>query len=204
MQNRFKVCPTCKGFFTSEDKEYCSTKCEDQGRSPYDYVTLVSTDGGLVGQNSKALAATYGYCLVDADDKLIEEGSGCTEDFKTSPQAEVLGMITALEKLPAGWSGKVECDCLYALKVVFKTDYWDGYIWKDKKLDPRLKARRDELMKHLDFDNIEIELISGHPNNAERKNGVAKNGRRVSEWNVRCDEMATDESDRYKERKNGR
>lgn len=169
--------------------------CQDKHEDPLGYVDLIVCDGGLVGTNGKAEAVTYAYRYVDSNDNVIKEVSGVTEDFKTSPQAEALCIILALEGLPEGVKPrKVESDCLFALKVIFRTNYHDGLIWRDKNLDPRLKERRDR----LDLEGIEIELLKGHPSKADILRGTDIKGRKISLHNVAVDEECTRQGQIYK------
>lgn len=187
--NRFRTCLTCSGFFTAEvrDSEFCSQDCEDRE------IILVSADSGTIGMNGRgATGITWSYCLVGKKNVLLEHKTGFNKELKTSPQGECQALLEGLERLPDGWEGTVESDCLYALKVIFQTDYWDGYVWKDKKLDKGLKERRNKLKERLDFSKIKLVLLSGHPTTAERAAKVARNGRPVSEWNVKNDEACTD------------
>ena len=203
---RLTTCSQCKSIFTKnlftfsdEDNDFCSYDCKTVFENPFSNVDLVVCDAGTLGVNGKAKAVSWAYCFVDSRNNLITSKVDMNWELKTSPQGEVLAIIEALEALPVGWSGKVWSDCLYALKVVFKTDYWDGYIWSDKKLNPKLKKRRDVLWRKYDgFKDFEIELLSGHPNKKELEAKVAKNGRRVSEWNVVCDSLCTDIMEEWK------
>lgn len=197
------TCERCgKPFSTDIDSDFnrafCSLNCAHRFTEPLDYLALVVSDSGTIGKNGQALGITYSYCLIDDMGELIKEVSGVSTDYKTSPMGETYGCLKALEEVTRGQKINFWCDCLYALKMTFESDFHDGYFWKSKKLDPRLVEMREELKTRLDFNDISIELLKGHASKAQIQVGHDGKGKRTSIWNNRVDANCTEEAEKFK------
>lgn len=166
---KVRQCKDCGNF---EENDPCSIECS------ISKVSLISTDGGLIGAPGKAEGVTWAYVHVNKHGIVIKKESGYDLRLKTSPQAESLALIKALEALPEGWSGTVEGDCEYSMHVVFN-------LWRDKKLDPQLKERKNL----LNIGDVKLRHVKGHPSKKDRARGHTKTGKPVSEYNVICDDL---------------
>jgi ribonuclease HI len=156
-------------------------------------------DGGVIGPNPSPLGGTFAWVLT-RDGEALEEQSGVLlpsnigQAVVTNNNSELYALLVGLETLPEGWSGRVNSDSQTALGWVFKG-------WNQAKIPNALRDRLNDLIasgKLLFLDSL---LLQGHPTKEDLARGMgAKRNLPVSKWNVRCDDLCTEEANRYRDR----
>jgi ribonuclease HI len=143
----------------------------------------------VVGRNPSPFAVTFAYCYVNKEGEIVKAFSGFSEEHSTNNEAEFLALMLALEGLPTGWGGKVFSDSLTTLRRFLENSPCKG-------LDPDLRERGLEVLNKLSV--CRFELVSGHPTKKELEAGFSVEGRKVSKFNVVCDDLCTREAQNYK------
>lgn len=152
-------------------------------------VADVYTDAGVCNPGY-SWAGSWAYVMLGADGAVVEELSGPATAHEYGVEKiennflETLALVVALERMPDGWAGRVWCDNQNAVRRIF-----DPAATKFGGVPEGVRRRVLILRRRLG--RFSITLLSGHPTQKELRDGVSKEGRPVSRWNVRCDELAT-------------
>lgn len=156
-------------------------------------------DGGVIGPNPSPLGGTFAWVLT-RNGEAIQEESGVLlpadigQPAVTNNNSELYALLVGLEALPEGWQGRVNSDSQTALGWVFK-------CWDQRKIPAVLQDRLNDLIASGKILFLDSRLLQGHPTKADLALGVgAKRNLPVSRFNVRCDDLCTEEAERYKSR----
>lgn len=159
-------------------------------------IVAVYADGGVIQKNPSPIGGTWAFCFVDAQNERIVTRSGSVSpaEFEmatiSNNLTEFLALLYALEAVPAGWIGSVYTDSGVTLQRF--ADPWNVSM---KGIPTALVDRARAVGKHVG--GINLNLLGGHPNRAELAAGVRKDGKRVSEHNVWCDQECTRVGEEY-------
>ena len=154
----------------------------------------VYADGGVIGRNPSEDGGTWATCHVDAAGQRVWTASGRI-DFEdvgglvTNNQSEFYALLSGLEELPAGWSGKVCTDSLVTIRR-FRDD---GRLWG---IPLPWRKRMALVLGRLGA--LEYVLLDGHPTKAQLAAGRGKRGSPVSIHNVWCDRECGEVAKRYR------
>jgi len=144
----------------------------------------IYADGGVLRVNPSPIAGTWATCHVDADDYRIWHASGVILPSEvggpvTNNQTEFYALLSGLEALPYGWSGKVCTDSLVTIRR-FRDDA--------RLTGIPLEWRRRMAMVLGRLRALDYVRLDGHPTKAQLQAGVGKRGGPVSKHNVWCDD----------------
>src|SRR4051794_41446106 len=93
------------------------------GGSSMSTIRSIYADGGVIDRNPSSIGGTWAYCHVDDDDNRISEQGGIfipsPRGLVTNNRMEFLALLSALEALPSGWSGRVCSDSRVTLGRLF-------------------------------------------------------------------------------------
>jgi ribonuclease HI len=140
----------------------------------------------------------------------------------TNNDSEMIAALIALDNLPDDWKGTFHCDSLVTLARIkelsphkeHRPDRINNLPWSESdKVEMRNKERekkRGELVGKMGVEIVEtleailwrlgsfkIRHLKGHPTEESLANGVSPEGRAVSKWNKRCDDMANESKKLY-------
>lgn len=157
-------------------------------------IAKLYADGGVIERNPSPIGGTWAYCHVNSDNTRIHEASGsvtpadCGVARVSNNMTEFLALLYGLESLPAGWVGKVFTDSGVTL-MRFESPNTIAMNGIPDALVERLKAVRAKLGE------LTFHLLGGHPTKQELKDGFRrKDGKPVSEHNVRCDWLCCEQA----------
>lgn len=160
-------------------------------------VTALYTDGGVILKNPSTYGGTWAYVHLNGDGVVIRERSGVVLPARwqleaiTNNFSELLALTYALLPLPDGWSGTVYSDSQCSLGRLF----WGYKKWKG--IPDELREMAEANVKRLGA--VEAILLDGHPTKAQLALGIGKRGNMVSAFNVRCDDLCTEQARRFME-----
>lgn len=155
-------------------------------------IAAVYSDGGVIGVNPSPIGGTWACCLIDECGTTAESCSGyvwpekvgdwvpwCVETPEvTNNQTEFYALLSALERLPDGWSGRVCSDSAITLGRFFRgfklTGLPQGWVDRGAAALARLGA-------------VTLVQLDGHPTRAQLAAGVGKRGNPVSAHQGWCD-----------------
>lgn len=147
-------------------------------------IVAVFADGGVIRQNPSPIGGTWATCHVDADNWRAWRNSGVLvpadvgAESVTNNQTEYFGLLTGLEALPDGWSGRVCTDSLVTIRRFRDEGRLAGIP---------LPWRKRMAMTLGRLGVLEYVLLDGHPTKAQLAAGVGKRGNPVSEHNAWAD-----------------
>jgi ribonuclease HI len=144
-------------------------------------IIAVYADGGVLGGNPSPDGGTWAYCHVDERGFQVYQSSGFVPavDYAiTNNQMEFLAVLSALESLPEGWSGKVCSDSRVTLMRFFQSASMRG-IPRD------WYQRGSRALQRLG--RLQAVHLAGHPTRAQLRVGSGKHGLPVSVHQVWCD-----------------
>lgn len=162
------------------------------------------TDGGLISdpnakvKNPSPIGGTIAWVrvengvVVERDVEIIVP-SDIDMPAVSNNNTELLALITAIEKLPNDWRGRINSDSQVALGWVFKD-------WKQDNIPPVICRRLNKLFaeRGLFLSRQKSRLLQGHPTKADLERGIgAKRNLPVSEFNVQCDLMCSQAATAY-------
>ena len=156
-------------------------------------ITQIFCDGGIITTNPSPIGGTYAFCGVDAFGERILERGGVIQSSPAEPitnnTTEQIAIVTALETLPDGWSGKLHSDSQIALGRVFLG-------WQTNGLPADIIRRTTHALARMG--KIEHVLLQGHPTKADLACGIGKKRQLpVSIHNVWCDKRCQEEAFKY-------
>lgn len=129
---------------------------------------------------------TWAFCLVDAAGRVVMHQGGwitCKElglEEVENNAAETIAATIMLEALPEGWEGDCYCDNRNA---ILRLTVGGSFTKVPEAWRQRAYAARHRLGK------LDWHLLGGHPTKRELEVGYRRDGKRVSHFNVLCDEM---------------
>jgi hypothetical protein len=143
-------------------------------------------DGGVIGRNPSPVGGTWAWrrtrgplCLQESSGLLLPADLGV--ETISNNNSELLALLTGLECLPDGWTGRCNSDSQIALGWVFQA-------YSQEKIPETLRARLNNLRHGGRLSGIQWRLLQGHPTETDLLAGVgAKRGLPVSRHNVWCD-----------------
>ena len=151
-------------------------------------VTALFADGGVIKKNPSPHGGMWAYCLV-AGGEFVRGESGLVTPVDvglptvSNNYTELRALVEGMSVLPDGWDGDVLTDSFVALRTVEKCLLKPARPdWVPEPLWDRLRAQRARL------GDFRLVLLGGHPNQKELAAGIRADGKRVSRWNVWCDE----------------
>jgi ribonuclease HI len=152
-------------------------------------VDAIYADGGVIQKNPSDIGGTWATCHVDGDNRRCWRASGVLlpadvgAPFVTNNQTEFYALLTGLEMLATGWSGKVCTDSLVTIRRFRDEGRLAGIPNEWRRRMAMTLGRLGEL---------EYVLLDGHPTRAQLAAGIGKRGGPVSEHNVWCDHACTE------------
>lgn len=160
----------------------------------------VYTDGGVIGKNPSPDGGTWAFVLIGgATTTFVLDRSGLVlpsdigMDTVENNITETIAILLALETVPPGWSGTLYGDNLNSIRRAQEPK-------AIKKVVPQfIKDRMIAAVARAGA--VEYVLLSGHPTKAELEAGVSKEGRPVSQWNIRADKLCCEQADLFRSKK---
>lgn len=156
-------------------------------------IHAIFTDGGVYGPNPSKVGGTYSFVYVgrgQIDNPEFEwelhSGIGIIKpsdigmDTVESNIAETIGILMALEGTPKGWKGTLYCDNLNSIRRAREPKRIKAIVpqWVRTRLRAAVECRE-----------AWFALVGGHPTAKDLERGHREDGKMVSKWNVRCDQL---------------
>lgn len=156
------------------------------------------SDGGVMGRNPSAEGGTWAWCHV-LDGREVRHGKGAVTPAEiglgrvTNNFTELLAAVLCLEALPDGWAGTLFTDSFVTLVRVHPRTKKVRFNGIPEGLVERAKLQKVRLGAY------KVVLLGGHPSREELAAGCRKDGKRVSRWNVLCDERCKSMAARFRQ-----
>jgi ribonuclease HI len=145
-------------------------------------------DGGLIGSNPSPLGGTFAWIGLDSKGEEIASGKGIIlpsdigMESVSNNVSELYAAMDALEYVGEGWKGIIYTDSKITLHRIEHSKSFKGIpnFMRLKILDLR-RCRK-----------YRVVLLKGHPSQEDLKRGKTLDGKPVSIWNKKCDEMCNE------------
>lgn len=159
------------------------------------YPLKLYTDGGVIFKNPSPYGVTCAWALVD-DEHLIRHESyiSVLNGLTTNNQSELLAIVFGLESLHFMDRRSVVEVCsdseISLMRVFMGSSMANVPQW----IQNRLLNVKD---KFINWDRFSYTLVGGHPTKISLKKGTNAKGQPVSRWNVFCDDLCRQESQKF-------
>lgn len=163
----------------------------------------IYADGGVIRSNPSSLGGTWAYLYVEGD--VVSEASGLLLPGHlgartiSNNDSELYAMVRGFEELPDGWDGVAYSDSLVTLARLARIARGQE---PTKTMHPELYDRAEAALARLGA--VRFEHVKGHPTRADLARGRDSKGRTVSRHQVRCDQLCTEQAQRYLDELEGR
>lgn len=155
------------------------------------------TDGGVIFKNPSPYGVTCAFALVK-DDRLIHKESYLIvgNDLTTNNQSELLAIVFGLEFLHFINENSVAEVCSDS-EVSIRRTFLGGSMNNVPQWIQNRLLNAQEALKC--WNKFSYTLLGGHPTRISLKKGTNAKGQPVSKWNVLCDELCRQESQKFLE-----